>query len=1290
LSNKTIKHILNPFYRSEIVVQRKAFYYFLEVKKTKMIKRLLFLIATLIICSVKAQCPQVYNSGGVLSSNPYWLSCGGSTVYTLNFQSNAGWGPYTIIWGDGNPNQVAGSYVANSIINHVYTSLNPDTFVVTLLIPSLSCTLTGVVVMERPVNASIAIPLGGTTQACAPAPIQFINASTFTSQTSHYQWNFGDGSPPVNFTYTNAGAAVNHTYPKNTVNCQTQVTLTAWNYCSAGATTTATYSPIQIYDLDAVAITPDKYFTCWPNNVFTFSNTTVRNCVPQGNTFQRQEWWNFGNNWGMAGDSIRNWSPWPPTSPVSISYTSVGSYSVMLRDSNKCGVDTAIITISILNAPAAGVVAPGGPFCQNTPVTFTNSSSPGFLYMWNFGTGGGFVNLGPGPKTYTFNTPGTYTVQVAAFLPGGGAPCSSTANVVVTIVAPPATNFTYNPQSGCALLSNVSFTDTSVGATAWNWNFANANTSTLQIPPNQSYTTTGVFIVTLTTTGPSGCVNTKTASIIVNPIPVANFSPTSACVSAITNFTNTSTVTGTNAITSYTWDYGDGSPLAFTQNPAHTFTLAATYNVQLTVSTAFCSGTITKTIAVNPKPQADFVYSPTVGCTPLNISFTNASTGGISYLWDFGTVPTSTSNALNPSFTYTNGLQVVLNFTVSLYVTSAFGCIDSLKRVVSALPKPAASFTANVSSGCSPLPVTFTNNTIGATSYTWAFGDGNSSNLLNPVNTYTNNLLIAQTNTILLVATNSLGCTDSYSQTVTIYPKPNYSFTMTPLSGCAPLSATFTPAAGVTSYTWNFGDGSPLLNTASPVHVFTNTLLTNQTFTVNLIAANAFGCSDTVSATSLVLPKPTANYSATPISGCSPLVVSFTNSSVGNTSNSWDFDNGQTSAGTNANITFTNSPGSAAVIFSVKLLVGNASNCFDSIIKMVNLFAKPQAVFGLDTPACSPKVITFTNSSAGANTYSWNFGDGGQSTQNNPSHSFINNGPVNVNYTVSLVVANTNNCFDSLNVPVIIHPKPNLLITAQPDSGCTPLRIFFPPVSGANQYHWIYGDGHTANTGSVSNLFTNATALSKIYTVTLIAKNIYGCSDTPTKIVKIFPKPVASFQADPLTVSVNSQSAQFTNLSAGAVNFSWKFGDGSGSIENSPSHTYSIGGEYQVILIAINDKGCRDTFALADKIIVQEEPSIEVPNAFTPNLNGSPGSTFDPKDKSNDIFHPNAKGTDKYSFSIYSRWGELLFDTKNTTEGWDGYYKGKLCIQDVYIWKITATFTDGRNYSKAGDVLLLR
>ncbi len=1256
-----------------------------------MIKRLLFFITVIFSFSAKAQCPTVFDYLGNPSPHPYFISCTG-TSYMLNFQSASSWGAYTINWGDGSPTVPGVSYAANTILTHNYAA-TVDTFVVTLIIPANNCTLTGIVVMEKPVNASIQIPIGGVTQACAPKTLSFTNSSTDVSPTTNFIWNFGDGSPPVPFTYTNAGQTITHTYLKNTVNCQTQITLQALNYCSFGNPTIANFNPIQIYDVDNAAITPDLLIRCWPDNVFTFTNTTQRNCLAQGNTFQRQEWWNFGMYWPPINhDSIIDWKPWPPTTPISIAYPAVGTYSVMLRDSNLCGVDTAIINVQIVNPPTASLVAPPGPLCQNAPITFTNASPAGFSYLWDFGTGGGFVNLGSGPKTNIYSTPGTYTVQLAAFIPGAGAACTSTVQVVINILPSPTASFVATPTAGCNALNNVLFNESSVGAVSWNWNFGNSNFSTAQIPPNQNYPSVGSYTVSLSVTGANGCVNTKTASIIVRPNPVAAFSPTSTCVGSVTSFSNLSTVTGTNAINSYTWNFGDGSPTSNVQHPPHTYSTAATFTVKLIVATAFCKDSTTNTITANVKPTANFVFTPTVGCPPLAVTFTNTTLNGINYLWNFGVTPTATSSVINPTFTYSNTLQATLNNTITLIASTGAGCSDTIKKTVTILPRPVASFTGNLNPGCSPLPVTFTNTTIGATTYSWSFGDNTSSTVLNPSHTYTNNTFLLMTNTITLVATNSVGCTDTVKHTIQIFPKTFTSFTMIPASGCTPLSVSFPSVPGVISYTWSWGDGSPsvVTTTAPSNHVFTNTTSATQTFTVKLVASNGFGCIDSSLGSPIVFPKPVPNFSATPVSGCSPLLVTFTNSSTGNNSSAWLFGNGNASILTNPVMTFTNAPGSGPVTYSVKLVVGTANNCYDSIIKPINLFAKPMSAMLVDTPACSPAKLTFTNTSTGANSYLWDFGNSSSSTQTNPTQVYTNPVPVNQSYLVSLISVNSNGCKDTLKVPLVVHPQPVFFISALPDSGCTPLKVFFPPIVGVAQYQWTYGDGNTASTGSVSNTFINSTSLNKTFTVQLVAKDSYGCPDTATRIIKVFPKPSAFFKADPLTVFVPNQATQCYNLSTGAVSYKWTFGDGGSSTDVEPSHTYTQPGEYQITLIATSEKFCRDTFDLGSKILALEETFVQVPNAFTPNAGGSPGSAYDPLDKSNDIFHPNIRGVEKYVLSIYSRWGELLFETKNPAEGWDGYYKGKMCTQDVYVWKITAAFIDGKTFNKTGDVLLLK
>lgn len=1423
-----------------------------------MLKRALYILLLLISSKlVNAQCPQIYDYLGTLSNHPLFIDCQGTGTYNMNVSSNTNWGAYTINWGDGTSNTSNGSYTANSLINHIYNSATPDTFVITITIPSLGCTMTGLAVMEKPVNSSIQIPVGGVTTVCAPKALQFINSSTDVSQTTVFTWNFGDGSPLQTFNYLNAGQTISHNYLPGTVNCQTAVTLTAKNYCT-NIPTIANFNPIQIYDKDDAAITPSAFIKCWPDNIFTFTNTTNRNCVPQGNTFQRQEKWNLGNYWGLGHDSIIGWRPWPPTSPLTVAYPSVGTYTAQLLDSNLCGVDVQVQSVTIVNPPTAGVIAPAGPLCEGAAVTFTNTSATGYSYKWNFGTGGGFVSRPFGPQTFTYNTSGTFTISVVALIGGAGAACTDTERVVINILPRPTANFTISPNVGCNVITGATFTDLSTSAVSWNWNFGNTNTFNGQIPPAQNYTTTGNFVATLSVTAANTCVHTFTAPITVYQIPTAAFTPTSSCVGASTIFNDASTTAVGDPITSWKWDFGDGSGTTTLPSPNHTYTTQNTYTVQLVVNTAHCTDTVKQNFTVNVKPTADFTLTPINGCPTLTVNFTNTSANATSYSWNFGNGNTSTN--VNPQEAFTNTTSINKTYTITLSANTAASCSDTKTLTVTVFTKPTASFTVSAPIGCSPVAATFTNNSTGATSYNWNFGDATSStSTLSAIShTFVNTTLLIQTFTTQLVATSSNGCKDSTSLTVTSYPRPIFNFTMVPNSGCGPLSINFPPVLGAVTYQWNFGDGSPLDFSPNPTHVFTNTTTVNKTYTVQLIASNAFSCVDTTYGYPVVFAKPQASFAVTPTSGCSPLAttfsntstssstyvwkfgdgntatttntnhtyintstsanqtftctlvatnsdgckdslsipiltffkpdanftidtpkcvsktISFTNNTLGATSNVWSFGDGSPTSVipnpvhtytnlTNSNLTFTvqliattangckdtsyaspiifakpnanfaltpsvscsplttnmtnsstfatsylwkfgdgntdvtfnsshtytNSSNTTDQTYNCTLLALNSNGCKDSISKSVLILHTPKSNFTVDTPACSPKILSFTNTSIGAVSYNW---DLGSSTSNNTnvSSAYTNTTTSNITQTVQLIASSINNCRDTVIVPIIIHPKPEFTIIAQPDSGCSPLTVNFPSINQVVNYQWNFGDGNIATTANTSNTYFNNSQSTKTFSVILIGTDGYGCKDTSTKVIKVYAAPIALFQANPTLVFVPTSPVSCTNLSSGAINYYWNFGDNTNSNEVNPSHTYQEPGEYQIYLVASNINGCVDTFNLPSKIVAQLESGVEVPNAFSPNPNGGNGGAFGSTDTNNDVFHPVIKGVDKYELNIFSRWGELLFVSKDVSIGWDGYYKGKLCTQDVYVWKIVATTIDGKKINKTGDLLLLR
>jgi gliding motility-associated-like protein len=1269
---------------------------FIYIKIGTMIKQLLFIIGIVFACFGKttAQCPQIYDYLGNPSANAQFIYCLPGP-YTMNIASPSNFPAYTINWGDGSANNTGASYTNTTSIQHVYAA-TVNTFVITLSIPASACVYTMLVAMELPVTSAICIPSLGLTQACAPKTLTFTNCSGSVSAPTTFTWDFGDGSPPQVFNATNAGQNVTHTYQKNTVNCQTAITLSSRNYCRSSPSIIS-YNPIQIYDVDIADISTPVLTRCWPDNSFTFSNSTSRNCLVEGNTAQRFEYWNLGNHFGQGVDSIVDWRPWPPSAARTVSYSGVGSYTVFLADSNQCGIATRILTVNIINPPVAGVIAPPGLLCQGTVINFTNSSAPGYSYKWNFGTNPAFVNLSGGNKSNIYPTPGTYTVKVVAFINGSNNFCSDTASTVITILAAPVSNFSFSPATGCGSLTGVTFTNTSTGATTYTWTFGNGNTSNLFSPVAQNYNLPGTYPLSLAITATTGCVNTKTDFITVYSKPVPNFPTFSTCVNSVSNFTNTSTVTGTTAINSYTWNFGNGAPITNIQNPSYTYTVANTYTVKLIAATPFCSDSVSKTISINLRPVANFVFTPTISCPPFAVSFSNTTSNGVNYLWRFNALSTNTSNLSSPSFTYGNSTQITQNNTITLIALTGAGCADSIRKSISIYPKPVVSFTTNLILGCSPIVINFTNTSIGVNTYTWNYGDGSSvSTQTNTSYTYTNTGLVSQLRTVELYAINAFGCRDTTRKIIQVFPQPLSNFTIAPGSGCGPLTVNFSPALGAISYTWNYGDGSPISNATNPPHTFTNTGTADLTFTITLSTTNAFGCIGSSSGITQVFGKPVANFIFTPNAGCTPLVVTYSNTSLLNNTNNWQFGNGLSSTNIDPSVTFTNASGQALKVFTTKLVVTSTKGCKDSVSKQLTILGQPKSAFDLDTPACAPKVIKFQNNSISANSYTWNFGDGTQSIQKDPQKLFTNTSSVNQTYLVTLTVTSNDGCKDFIAVPLVMHPKPVYFIVSKPDSGCSALTVNFSKINGAVKYTWDYyqdGSSPIVSTNSVSNTYQNKGSFDKTFQTQMIAEDIFGCSDTAYKTIKVFPNPTALFRADPLKVYIPNDATQMIDLSALASTYQWNFGDGNTSQEKMPSHVYTKPGEYVISLTVTSTRGCKDSYKLLEKIMVIDETAVLVPNAFTPNTGGSKGGFYsvNPLDPSiNEIFHPKLRGAEKYQLSIFSRWGELLFDTKDPAEGWDGYYKGKLCTQDVYIWKVEATFVDGKVFNKTGDLLLLR
>src|SRR3954447_6832629 len=254
-----------------------------------------------------------------------------------------------------------------------------------------------------------------------------------------------------------------------------------------------------------------------------------------------------------------------------------------------------------------------------------------------------------------------------------------------------------------------------------------------------------------------------------------------------------------------------------------------------------------------PAPRASFTASPTSGVAPLDVTFTDASTGATSWSWDFGD-GTTTSTEQNPTHTFSSAET----YTVKLTASNAGGTSQATSTITvkpAPVPAPTASFTASPTSGVAPLDVTFTNNSTTSTgtqtTWAWDFGDGTTTSTeQNPTHTFSS----AGKYTVTLTASNA-GGTSTATSTITVsaapVPAPAASFTASPTSGVAPLLVKFTDAStGATSWSWDFGDGTTTSTDPNPTHTFASA----GKYTVTLTASNAGGTSQATSTITVSAP----------------------------------------------------------------------------------------------------------------------------------------------------------------------------------------------------------------------------------------------------------------------------------------------------------------------------------------------------------------------------------------------------------------------------------------------------
>lgn len=421
------------------------------------------------------------------------------------------------------------------------------------------------------------------------------------------------------------------------------------------------------------------------------------------------------------------------------------------------------------------------------------------------------------------------------------------------------------------------------------------------------------------------------------------------------------------------------------------------------------------------------------------------------------------------------------------------------------------------------------------------------------------------------------------------------------------------------------------------------------------------------------------------VNSCGNQTVTFQNLSVQRSNIStfrWEFDIGgttETFTDWDATVTFP-----AIGTYEGTLLLNPGSECGDTASIFVNIYPEINADYTFDYDTCVAGPVSFTDmsfSNAGPILgWSWDFGDGNSSTDVNPSHLFENPG----NQEVTLTVIDENDCEDESTKIVNWFPAPPIILV-QPTTfnGCAPQFVFFnnlsTPIDSTYDIIWDFGDGNTSNDISPTHLYEQE----GVYDVSVEITSPIGCfiSRSYNNWITVRPSPVADFTFTPQMPTSFAPEVSFFDESIDAISWLWLFDTDGTSFQTDPIFAFPDTGLQVVSQIVTHQSGCKDT--LVQLIDVVPQVTYFVPNAFTPN-----------NDDTNDFFRGAGifEGMRNFKMSIWSRWGERLFETSDPTQGWNGRKNnvGKLSPAGVYVYLVNYIGPRGEAIELKGFATLIK
>jgi gliding motility-associated-like protein len=740
------------------------------------------------------------------------------------------------------------------------------------------------------------------------------------------------------------------------------------------------------------------------------------------------------------------------------------------------------------------------------------------------------------------------------------------------------------------------------------------------------------------------------------------------------------TAIGVNAanISRYQWVIGTDTIPVEGATVTYSIPTVGIYNVTLVLTDINGCKTIV------PKPNFLSINGPaanftTAGgaCYGKTFTFTDGSTpnpGIRDWIFDFGDGIKDTLH--NAPFTHIyNQLGA---FDVSLTVVDNAGCTDSYTLPSQILvTNPIAGFRADTFY-CPQTPLQFVDTSSGVgLNYLWTFGDGNTSTLQNPENSYSNG---DATYSVKLVITDLNGCQDSVSKNNYIrIASPKAAFEITDTTTiCPPLRTGFIfQGKDYESWIWDFGDGGSS-TVQSPSHFYSGF----GHFIPTLTLFGPGGCTNTASATVSVYDPYSSRINYGPITrACNSLNVDFDITLPPGFKYYFSFGDGtlDSSGRTSFSHFYPRPSFNQPILFMTDTAQGCQAAVAGSpridVLGAIPLFGKDKEEF------CDQGTVQFkdfTTKNEAIQSTLWTFGNAGTSTATDPSFNFTQPGL----YEVTLEITTISNCTSSYKDTVLVYRTPAPTIISR-DTICInvtePFTAVLAQADTSINYLWTFGNGQTAKDSISNATFTTGGA----FPVTLTATNKIGCTAGSNKSIYVAIPPTGKPVQNPITIISGGSAPLAMNYTGNIATYNWSPATGLNCVDCPiPTATPRFTTKYNLELSDVF--GCRSSSEVTVNVVCNNL-NYFVPNTFSPNGDGHNETFF-------------ARGTGLFSiksFTVFNRWGQIVFEKKNMAVndpgvGWNGTFNGQKASPDVYVYIIEILCDNGMVVPVKGNVTLLR